>query len=347
MKRIVVYDRDREIANCTFVKAVLMLLVVFYHSIVFWGGSWFTKNPASQCVIMANVAEWLNSFHIYAFTLTSGYIFSYLVFEKGKYSAFIPFIKNKAKRLLIPYAFVAFIWVIPIQCFFLKYDAFTVFKNFVLAANPNQLWFLIMLFNAFVVFRVLAHFFRKYDLLGLAVVFGMYGCGLVGNAILPNVFMIWKTLQHMLFFWIGFKLRQYGTAILRSIPTVLWLVASVALFAVGKYLDSISGIVFSLLYQGVVFCTKVVGSIMAFVALQRIADTVKRNNKVFVFVSQRSMTVYLFHQQIIYFTIYWLNGIVNPYMNAVVNFIVAMTISLALATVLLRFRATRFLVGEK
>lgn len=59
------------------------------------------------------------------------------------------------------------------------------------------------------------------------------------------------------------------------------------------------------------------------------------------------MAIYLFHQQIIYFTIIWLNGKVNPYLNAIVNFIVALVLSSLISTLLMRFKVTRVLIGEK
>ena len=38
-----------ELKNCYFVKTILMLLVVGYHSMVFWSGDWFTViSPANQ-----------------------------------------------------------------------------------------------------------------------------------------------------------------------------------------------------------------------------------------------------------------------------------------------------------
>lgn len=101
------FDRQRELANCTFVKTVLMLLVVAYHSVVFWSGNWFMANPAEQSKILAGIASWLNSFHIYGFALVSGYLFYYLRYEEGKYGQYVPFLLQKAKRLLVPYVFAA------------------------------------------------------------------------------------------------------------------------------------------------------------------------------------------------------------------------------------------------
>lgn len=42
-----------------------------------------------------------------------------------------------------------------------------------------------------------------------------------------------------------------------------------------------------------------------------------------------------------------LNGVVNPYLHAVINFVGAMLISSAISWILMRFRATRMLIGEK
>ena len=34
-----------QLENCIFVKTVLMLMVVAYHSMIFWGGDWFSVQP--------------------------------------------------------------------------------------------------------------------------------------------------------------------------------------------------------------------------------------------------------------------------------------------------------------
>lgn len=59
------------------------------------------------------------------------------------------------------------------------------------------------------------------------------------------------------------------------------------------------------------------------------------------------MPVYLFHQQIIYVFISALNGMINPYLHAGINFIGAMSISLLMSTLMMKFKWTRFLIGMK
>ena len=61
--------------------------------------------------------------------------------------------------------------------------------------------------------------------------------------------------------------------------------------------------------------------------------------------STYSMPMYLFHQQIIYFSITILDGVVNPWINAGVNFIVATVGAYIISAILMKWKITRFLVG--
>ncbi len=95
-----------------------------------------------------------------------------------------------------------------------------------------------------------------------------------------------------------------------------------------------------------VLCT--LGAVTAFSILQLLADVFPwRDDKRFLFLSKRAMPIYLFHQQITHLSKYWLGGHVNPYLTAAVNFILALTLSTLIASLLLRFKLTRFLIGEK
>ena len=143
----------KELENCRYVKTILMILVLVYHSCVFWAGGWIpgitVQIEARQIV---EFAGWLSTFHIYGFTLVSGYLLYFLKYEKGKYSSLIPFVVNKAKRLLVPYVFVSAIWAIPFAMYYFHFDAVEVIKRYVLGTSPNQLWFLLMLFFVFMIF---------------------------------------------------------------------------------------------------------------------------------------------------------------------------------------------------
>lgn len=78
------YDlRDDNLTNTVFVKTILMLFVILSHACAFWSGQWFTENPILHSVGLNLLYSWLNSFHIYAFTLVSGYLFAYKVLGGG------------------------------------------------------------------------------------------------------------------------------------------------------------------------------------------------------------------------------------------------------------------------
>lgn len=341
-------NRQTELDNCYFVKTVLMILVILYHSSVFWTGTWFTTNPALSSNILMYFSIWLSSFHIYGFTLISGYIFYFIKYEKGGYQDFRFFARKKAKRLIVPYAFVTTIWVAPISTYFFKYGVKDVIEKFLFAIQPAQLWFLWMLFGVFILFYLFSDFFWKYDLLGLFVTVTMYGVGIIGTAAIPNVFQIWTACQYMIFFWLGFKIRQHGSAALYKIPSLVYILIDLLVYMIYQYLSNCDFIFSKIFYLGFGFLLHVIGAMMAFVILQRIAAHFDWNNsRVFRFLCQRSMPMYLFHQQIIYFFIVLLNGVISPYLHVAVNFVGAIFISIIITTIFMKFKVTKFLIGEK
>lgn len=342
-----VFDRQTELSNCTYVKTVLMLLVILYHSCAFWTGDWFTCNPIHKSILLSVLSGWLNSFHIYGFTLVSGYIYASKWFGGG-YTEFKPFATNKIKRLLVPYVFVSAIWAIPFALFYLNYSGIDIIKKYALGISPSQLWFMLMLFFAFMIFYTLTSFFEKHNVGGALTVLAIYGVGLVGSLILPNFLQIFTACQYLVFFWLGFKIRQYGSNNLMKIPSLVWIVVDVLLFILVQYLSGFDATIIKLINLGLTFLLHIIGALMAFVVLQKLANRVNwKENKVFTLLSKNSMPVYLFHQQVIYVFISLLNGVVNPYIHAGINFVGALSISLLISTLLMKFKWTRFLIGEK
>ncbi len=76
-------DVRKQLENVGFIKTVLMLTIILGHSCNFWRGDWFTKNPAIESYGLRLLSLYVNSFHIYAFALVSGYLFAYKVIGGG------------------------------------------------------------------------------------------------------------------------------------------------------------------------------------------------------------------------------------------------------------------------
>lgn len=348
-KKSLQLDKEKELKNITFVKAILMLIVVVGHASAFWSGSWFpVVSPAEEAPILNILFEWVGSFHIYGFTLASGYLFSYIINEKRGYNHFGDLLKNKFKRLIVPYYFVAIIYVIPISCYFFELSRNDVIQSYLLGTAPSQLWFLWMLFDVFIIAWLLNGFIKNNDKLGLCLVLAIYALGVGGNMITSNYFQIWTACRYLLFFWIGYKIRQHGSSnILFAIPPIGWIVLDVAIFIVMKNIPNEGFFSTILLISGDLILYSI-GAIMSFVVLQRSANLCDwSNNKLFTILKDRSMPVYLFHQQIIYFSIISLNGVVSAYVHAFLNFVIAIIVALIISSVLISNKYSRFLVGEK
>ena len=153
----------------------------------------------------------------------------------------------------------------------------------------------------------------------------------------------------MPFFYIGMviRLKQEKNECLHitKIKTIYWIIADLVMFALIQMLEVRMPSIIIIPMQ---FLLHIIGALMAFVVLHKLANRVNwKESKVFMLLSKNSMPVYLFHQQVIYVFISLLNGVINPYLHAGINFIGAMVISLLISTLLMKFKWTRFLIGEK
>lgn len=343
-------QEQKMLRNCTFVKSILMILVVAGHSLDFWTGEWFTRNPAIMSNFCDLLSKWLNSFHTYSFVLVSGYLFRYLKYERNNnnrdYEYLTPFVYKKALRLLVPYAFVSLIWIIPISIYFFHYGLKDIVIKFVMASAPGQLWFLWMLFDVFIGFFILSGFFDKRTFLGVILVIAIYFIEMYGIKHIPNAFQIWKAAQYLPLFWIGFEIRKWRLPLAKiEIAMGLFFVYNI-LFTVIYVMTLVQKGM--LLYHACALLLHTSGALMAFSTLEIIGEKVHwQDSKQFMMLADNSMIIYLFHQQVIYFVIVWLNGIVSPEINALANFTVSLGVSLIIAIILRKWKVTRFLVGEK
>ena len=336
-----------------------MIMVILGHSMAYWSGTWITELPvAFEAKPLVFLYGWINSFHIYAFTAISGYIFAFKM-THGGYSKYSRLLVNKGKRLLIPYVFTAAVWVIPVSLAFFKWDFGYIFKHFILCSSPSQLWFLWMLFDVFVIVWILWKRFSGNAIVCWCVTLLLFLVGKAGSFFLENYFGVWTACQYTVFFTIGIRLylavdneksHKYQIVLRLFAPKniVAFVLADFLLYGMHTVIIQKAGGMWKIFDIGIMLCIHSIGAVAAILILNAIADEVNyANSKVFNALSKSAMPMYLFHQQIIYFTIYWLNGRVNPYLNAGINFVVALAVSFLISSILIRWKTTRFLIGEK
>lgn len=145
---------DKQLEVIDDLKGLMMLTVVLYHSCMFFTGGWFNAaSPVYAPAYLVIFARYLNTFHVQAFTMASGFLFFCLRKEKGRYRGkFLQDIIRRAKHLLIPYLFVMLFWVIPFHVYYNGFDIGQIIYKYVLGCAPSQLWFLPMIFILFAVF---------------------------------------------------------------------------------------------------------------------------------------------------------------------------------------------------
>lgn len=343
-------DNTKILNNCTFVKTSLMLMVIIYHSCVFWTSTWWDTPPVFKSPVLSYFATWLDSFHIYTFTLVSGYIFAYKRLNGG-YKHYGLFLKNKLQRLLVPYFFVSLIWMIPISYLLFQLNCGQIIKKYFLGINPEQLWFLWMLFDVFVIIWPLWKKIFKSSIFCWGIAIAFYCIGVIGKKIFPNVFCIWTAFEFIPLFCIGIQLRlneeNLKKQFIFQIHWFIWLILDLIFFVMSVFLSRQSGIIIQVLRVGVFFILHIIGAIMAFIILQIWANSVQwKESKVIKLLSTYSMPMYLFHQQIIYFTIIYFDGRVNPFVHFMINFIIAIFSSFSISMFLMQWKVLRKLLGE-
>lgn len=338
------------INNCTFVKTVLMLIVVLYHSILFWKGGWFTViYPERTFSFISVISSWLASFHIYGFVLTSGYIYSFLRFEHNKYQRLCELLGKKIKRLIVPYFFIAIFWAIPFDLFLYRDSLFDAFKNYFLALSPRQLWFLPMLFIVFLCVGFVSDFVYNHTFYSIVFSFGMYFIGISLPRFIDNYFQIASGFQFILFFMIGLKLRQFhrnGLFIVCKFRTIM-LMTSIDLLILFLYIfvSEKNNYVYKLLSIVLLLILRVLGSIFIFYFLQVIASRINwKTSKTITLLSNSSMSIYLLHQQIVCLLLYLLYKYINPFILMSMCFSISIFVSVLISSV---FRKSKiaFLLG--
>ncbi len=344
-------NREENLGYCNFAKTILMLCVVLCHSIAFYGGNWFAVLEHVQTNrFLGLFSSWLGTFHVQAFTLISGYIFYYLKKESGKYGNCKAFIINKVRRLLIPYVAISIIWVIPIGYMYYRYTFNDIIQYFILGQSPAQLWFLLMLFNVFVISFFLLNNNIAWQWCGVAGIGFLCMLSPLVSTFLPNYFQVLISMKVMLFFYSGCMIRRQCSEITpKSMLKMggVFLLLNLLFFILRERLNwSVFPLLRIIKYFFSCLC-ELSGAVMAFFLLSYFASIIRWKNALFESLSKSSFTIYLFHQQIIYFLLWHFSGFLCPIVMSVICFLFSVLISWAIGTIMNMRKLTRIIIGGR
>lgn len=355
-KNIELRKSDIYLEQCNTIKVTMMVAVILFHSMALWQrGGWFNQSPDCPSKILEYLSGFLSNVHTYCFTFVSGYLFYYLRFETNRYSDTIHAIGRRIKRLLVPYVFASVVWAIPFDIFYLNVSIDVIVKKYIFAVSPSQLWFLVMIFNCFLIFLLFSKVIIKIPSVA-GIILGVilyFAAGLLEGKI-PNIFQSLSVCRYFIFYYMGILLRITQKR-LKNIRNSKWIplfLMYAILYSIWYIFDgeNLNIFIISTAWKLIMQTTGVL-SIVFFVFYgnvdfpQPLTHEHLYGRGYYRFLKNYNFGMYLFHQQLIYISIDLLNGKVPALLLCVINFCVAFLGSSLIVWVLSKYHITAKLIG--
>lgn len=245
------------INSISIMRNIAIILVIMGHAGCIYSGRWSYSVVNNNSAIIKYLTDFIYSFHMPLFIFISGYIYNYGKIKYQKYSSTSNLIFNKAKKLLIPYIFTGSFFVIPIEMLFNiyeeKYSYFNrVFNDIILGKNPGHLWYLLMLFNLFIIFRIIENTLRKNKFIlniGILCILSLV------SFLIPNIYQLSNSLYYMIYFYLGYwmcaHLEKVNKKKLKFLSIVIFLLLfNIDYFYISAYsVSTIFYLIFNQIYK--------------------------------------------------------------------------------------------------
>lgn len=321
--------KNYSIVNLRFLAIILVLIG---HSLIIYKPDWkLYSSNVNVNDIYVYIEYFIYLFHMPLFFAISGFLF----YKKEYKIGFGEFVKKKAKRLLIPYLFVAFFWLLPIR-YICKYQnylghslLYNVFINIIFGKDNGHLWYLISLFIIFVFsFLIEKYIKNKYAKTIIIIILTFSGF------FLPTY--LGTAFNNIIWFYLGKSVAKYKLNIKISyrcsgiLSFSLLIIYFVALNM--NYLHFYKYIIFIIKYM---FCFFFILFLFNIISNKKI-DIVEK-------ISDNSLGMYLFHSPIIYISFCYYPNI-NPICMFVINFFIFGTISYII-TIAIKKSKLKVLIG--
>lgn len=185
---------NNKLDDVAILRTIAIIGVVLYH--VFW--AFYFSQYEDYRVATIELSPFYESFfhdwfgaRMPLFIFISGYLYSYLFNNRGKYASTPEFIKKKCMRLLIPYFIFATLMLLCFQDFHV-----TVFFS-----GYMHLWFILMIFWCFVFIRL----FSKIKNMAVQIlVFALFSVGYAFVPMPPHYLGLDSFLKFFCWFWLGY-----------------------------------------------------------------------------------------------------------------------------------------------
>lgn len=325
-----------------YLKIIGVLLVVIGHCTSIYTGGWVFTSPVNS-PIYGLIASYVYTFHVPMLVFVSGAIYYYCRINKEKYSSIKSLIINKFKRLILPFLFVGIICSIPIKYIIgmTEGNIFSNIKSFILGSNTGHLWYLLMLFDIFIIFYLYEKFIlnRKYSIVLNLILFSIL---YISSGFFTNIFQINRAIQYSIFFYLGYEFfRSKDKLILKLeklksksilIMTPVLITISLVLILVSKM--KLSNIMLSKFFSLINVVIAIICITICYLIVYLINNRMKniiikeKIDKLINIIGKYSFSIYLLHEPIIFIILYF---IANKYISPNILVMVCLSISVSLS----------------
>jgi peptidoglycan/LPS O-acetylase OafA/YrhL len=295
-------NKNYKIVN---LRAIAIILVVLGHSIIIYKSGWNYYHTEVNCQLFNYLDLIIYLFHMPLFFSISGYLF----IDKCKQKNISTIVKNKFKRLIIPYVVVGILWVYPIRIIsqysgFAKHGwIYNILVNIILGADNGHLWFLPALFSMFVI----SYFLEKYvknNTLKYLLIFIMF---LLGHIL--SFSWISETFKYIVWFYLGYFIKKYSVESKMKYKKAT-IILTVILVTI--YIFTYNWNVYFSLSLKYMICLVLIPLLYNIITSKPL--------KILESISNYSFGIYLFHSPMIYITFNYLPNI-NPFFMLLINFL--------------------------
>ena len=203
-KPIQLSSNSRNLAEVSFMRPILVILLVLYHAFIVYNNGWeepagFSANPFYKWLDRSSYAFLLESF-----VFISGYIWSYQRIEQQKQESFGILIKKKIKRLIIPSILFSILYILLFS------PNSLIVKNLIgggdlllnILSGAGHLWFLPALFWCFLFIWII----EQFKLSPYLKFIGLLILSILSFIQLP--LRLDKAMYFLLFFYGGYFVRE-------------------------------------------------------------------------------------------------------------------------------------------
>lgn len=330
-------NRLTQIGN---IRALAIFLVVLGHSIILYSSGWDLYETSVRVPFLDELKKIIDIIQMPLFFSLSGYLF---VFTHGKKKGLLSLVKNKAKRLLLPYLGIGVLFLLPIRLLvglpsYQNMGVLDFVYKLLNASDMGHLWFLPALFFIFVLAELILAAaeripgIRKFPVLFLCMAaFGIY---LEGYRVSFGYGPLQSAYGYLIWFSLGYFVNVHQKVLRKvyGVSPVKWalLVLNIALFAYCLRADNVRVLI--------ALAVRALSIVNAYGAMPEKTCAVVQK------VDRNSFGVYLFHSPLIYMTFAAIPN-ASPVLVVFINLVVFGASAYGL-TELVRKTKLKVLIGE-